>query len=74
MSQDLVCVHRARDVGEGDIVVSWLEEPGIAAMVKNRHAAALRCTTCPSTFVRSWTRPFSDYRPRTTARLGEKNP
>lgn len=39
MSQDLICVHRARDIGEADIIVAWLEERGIAAMVKDRYAA-----------------------------------
>lgn len=39
MSRDLICVHRARDVGEGDILVAWLAEQGIAAMVKDRYTA-----------------------------------
>lgn len=39
MSRDLSCVYRARDVGEGDILVAWLAEQGIAAMVKNRFMA-----------------------------------
>ena len=35
----MICVHRAGDIGEGDIIVAWLAERGIAAMVKNRYAA-----------------------------------
>lgn len=38
MSRDLVCVHRARDIGEADIIVAWLDEQGIASMVKDRYA------------------------------------
>ena len=34
------CVYRAADIGEADIVVDWLSKRGIAAEVKERHAAA----------------------------------
>jgi hypothetical protein len=40
MSFDAACVHVARDIAEADIVVHWLEQQGIEAYVKNRHAIA----------------------------------
>lgn len=40
MSGEMVCVHRARSVGEADVVAAWLEEHGIPAFVKNRHSVA----------------------------------
>ncbi|HNO80138.1 MAG TPA: DUF2007 domain-containing protein [Phycisphaerae bacterium] len=40
MSRDWPVIYRAADVGEADIVVHWLAERGIAAEVKDRHAAS----------------------------------
>lgn len=39
MSRDLPVIYCAADIGEADIVVSWLAERGIAAAVKDRFAA-----------------------------------
>jgi hypothetical protein len=37
MGQDLITVHNAGTIEEADIVVAWLDDHGIKAMVKNRH-------------------------------------
>jgi len=39
MSRDLPCVFHARDVDEANIVVNWLAEHDIPAMVKNQFMA-----------------------------------
>ena len=39
MPRDLICVYRAVDVGEADIVAAWLAEQGITVHVKDRYAA-----------------------------------
>jgi len=39
MQRDLICVYRAADLGEADIVAAWLDDQGITVHVKNRHAA-----------------------------------
>ena len=41
MPSDLICVYRALDIGEADIVVAWLVEHGIEAQVKNPFTAAM---------------------------------
>ena len=38
MSEDLITVHNAGTMEEADIVVAWLDDQGIPAMVKNRHS------------------------------------
>lgn len=38
MTEDLITVHNAGTLEEADIVVAWLDNQGIKAMVKNRHA------------------------------------
>jgi len=37
MSQDLIPVHNAGTLEEADIVVAWLDDRGVKAMVKDRH-------------------------------------
>ncbi len=39
MQRDLICVYRAADLGEADIVAAWLDNQGIIVHVKNRHTA-----------------------------------
>ena len=39
MPRDMICVYRAADVGEADIVAAWLAEKGITVHVKDRFAA-----------------------------------
>jgi len=39
MPRDMICVYRAADLGEADIVAAWLAEQGITAHVKNRNSA-----------------------------------
>jgi hypothetical protein len=41
MPRDLICVYRAADMGEADIVAAWLDDQGIAVHIKNRHAAEM---------------------------------
>ena len=36
MPRDMICVYRAADLGEADIVAAWLEEQGITVHVKDR--------------------------------------
>ena len=38
MSRDLPCVYRAADIGEANIVVAWLGERDISALVKDEFA------------------------------------
>jgi len=38
MSRDMNCVYRAASVEEADIVVAWLVDRGISALVRDRHA------------------------------------
>lgn len=38
MPSDMICVYRAADLGEADIVAAWLDDQGITVYVKNRHA------------------------------------
>ena len=38
MSEDLITVHNAGTLEEADIVVAWLDDQGINAMVKDRHS------------------------------------
>ncbi|HUU82844.1 MAG TPA: DUF2007 domain-containing protein [Phycisphaerae bacterium] len=45
MSRDLPCVYRAADIEEAKVVVAWLSEQGIAALVKDEHAAAMMQTS-----------------------------
>ena len=40
MPRDMICVYRAADVAEADIVAAWLEEQGITVHVKDRHATS----------------------------------
>lgn len=40
MSRDMICVYRAADVGEADIVAAWLADQGITVHVKDRHAGS----------------------------------
>lgn len=40
MIRDMVCVYRAADVGEADIVAAWLDDQGINVHVKDRHAGS----------------------------------
>jgi len=40
MPRDMICVYRAADLGEADIVAAWLEEQGITVHVKDRHATS----------------------------------
>jgi len=37
MSDDLIVVHNAGTLEEADIVVAWLDDQGIKAMVKDRN-------------------------------------
>lgn len=39
MPSDMKTVYRARNVEEADIIVAWLEEQGVAALVKDRTVA-----------------------------------
>ena len=39
MPRDMICVYRAFDVAEADIVAAWLAEQGITVHVKNRNSA-----------------------------------
>ena len=39
MPRDVICVYRAADLGEADIVAAWLAEQGITVHVKNRNSA-----------------------------------
>ncbi len=41
MARDLPCVFRAASIGEADIIVAWLEEQGIRAMVQDEHSAVM---------------------------------
>jgi len=45
MPSDMICVYRAADVGEADIVAAWLDDQGIATLVKDRHAGSLPSLT-----------------------------
>ncbi len=38
MTEDLITVHNAGTLEEADIVVAWLDNQGIKAMVKDRHS------------------------------------
>ncbi len=38
MTKDLITVHNAGTLEEADIVVAWLDDQDIKAMVKDRHA------------------------------------
>ena len=38
MTEDLITVHNAGTLEEADIVVAWLDNQGIQAMVKDRHS------------------------------------
>ena len=38
MLQDLITVHNAGTLEEADIVVAWLDDRGVASMVKDRNA------------------------------------
>ncbi len=38
MLQDLITVHNAGTLEEADIVVAWLDDRGVTAMVKDRNA------------------------------------
>jgi len=40
MPPDMICVYRAADLGEADIVAAWLAEQGIVVHVKDRHATS----------------------------------
>ena len=40
MPRDMICVYRAADVGEADIVAAWLAEQGITVHVKDRHVTS----------------------------------
>jgi len=42
---DHVCVYRAADIGEADILVAWLEEQGVAAYVKDRFTTGMLQTS-----------------------------
>lgn len=35
MPKDFICVYRALDIGEADIIVAWLADQGIDAQIKN---------------------------------------
>ena len=39
MPRDMICVYRAADLGEADIVAAWLADQGINAHVTNRNPA-----------------------------------
>lgn len=41
MTEDLITVHNAGTLEEADIVVAWLDNQGIKAMVKNRHSISM---------------------------------
>ena len=38
MAQDLITVHNAGTLEEADIVIAWLDDRGVSAMVKDRNA------------------------------------
>jgi len=38
VTEDLITVHNAGTLEEADIVVAWLDDQGIDAMVKDRHS------------------------------------
>jgi hypothetical protein len=40
VSQDMICVYHAADVGQADIIVAWLRQRGIDALAKDAYAAA----------------------------------
>ena len=42
---DLICVYRARNVEEADVLVAWLDEHGIESLVKDREAALTMATS-----------------------------
>ena len=45
MPRDMICVYRAADLGEADIVAAWLAEQGITVHVKDRFAAGTMQTS-----------------------------
>ena len=40
MASDIECVYRAADIGEADIVATWLADQGIEVHVKNRFVSS----------------------------------
>jgi hypothetical protein len=36
MQRDMICVYRAVDVAEADIVAAWLDDQGVTVHVKDR--------------------------------------
>ncbi len=48
MPSDMICVYRAADIGEADIVAAWLSDQGIAAHVKDQYLGSqLPLTVAP---------------------------
>jgi len=41
MSRDMICVYHAADVEQAEVLVTWLAEHGIEALVKDTYAATM---------------------------------
>jgi hypothetical protein len=41
MSRDMICVYHAADVEQAEVLVTWLAERGIEALVKDSYAATM---------------------------------